>query len=457
MKINKSYFCFRTSVFRSRKFYVALLLALIYVGGTNACKDDADNESPGFDPSLPATVTSFMPDSGYIRSDFVITGSNFGTDADAIKVLFSDYNREATVIGVNNTSIYCIAPSQPDGDNSVKVVRGTDTITVAGTFHYTVKQSVSTVVGVRGETWGDYIKDGTLSEARIGDIYGLVAVTNGDLLAFDRTNGTIRYVSVEANQTSTLQTGFWGGDFARTADYNVAYNIQAAQPHRVYRYQEKNLWEPEMVITSIADGSGNVVAGDINSCALDGSEEWLYFVSQAGIFGRLEIANPENVEIMRNDLNGLMNVNNGSAIYYSAYDDAFFVSSYNANAVYKVSKDGQNIELYIGGNGQGVVFGDRLESCQLLRPAGVFVDGYGDIYVVCIDGPVIVKCDRKSGWVSLAAGQVGYGNWVDGSRDGDPLGKAYFHLPYSISDDENGNLYIGECYAGGTIRKLAIE
>jgi hypothetical protein len=40
--------------------------------------------------------------------------------------------------------------------------------------------------------------------------------------------------------------------------------------------------------------------------------------------------------------------------------------------------------------------------------------------------------------------------------DGDPL-EARFHLPYTISDDEDGNFVICECYGGGDIRKLAIE
>ncbi len=446
MNDNSFNFSKRDLFFKAGNWPVALLLALIYLGFFGSCNKEDDESSSGYDPALPVTVSTFMPDSGYIRSDFVVTGSNFGTDQNALKVLFSDNDREATIIGVDNTAIYCIVPRQQGGDNPVKVVRGEDTISVEGTFHYTVKQSVSTITGVVGE---NDPKDGTLAEARFGHLYGIAAVSNGDLLAVETSTSQVRYVAVNDNNATTLQTGFTGGTPARTRDRKTAYIIQRDAPHKIYRYSEKNLWEPELFAPGIAGFNGQ-----IGSCALDGrTDEWLYFFDTNGKFGRLEIAHPNTVEVLNERVEEVRG-NWESQIAYSAYDDCLFFSSFPKDAVYKVSKDGQDIELFIGGNGAGNVFGDRLTTAKLNNPAGMIIDEFGDIYVANVDGYTISKCDRKSGWVSLAAGIPGQG-WLL-HEDGDPL-EAKLHLPYGLSDDEDGNFIICECYQGGTIRKLAIE
>ncbi len=433
-------------IFKAVNRPAALLLALTGLGFFSSCNKEDNDPVSGYDPGLPVTVSAFMPDSGYIRSDFVVTGSNFGTDKDALKVLFSGNDREATVIGVNNTAIYCMVPRQQGGDNPVKVVRGGDTIAVEGTFHYTVKQSVSTITGVVGE---NDPKDGTLAEARFGFIYGIAAVSNGDILAVETSTSQVRYVAVNENSVTTLQTGFTGGTPARTRDRKTVFVIQRDAPHKIYRYSEKNLWEPELFAPGIAEFNGQIA-----SCALDGSnDEWLYFFDTNGKFGRLEIVHPNTVEVLNGQVEEVRG-NLESHIAYSAYDDCLFFSSFPKDAVYKVSKDGRDIELFIGGNGAGNVFGDRLTTAKLNNPAGMVIDEFGDIYVVNVDGYSISKCDRKSGWVSLVAGIPGDG-WLQ-HEDGDPL-EAKFHLPYGISDDEEGNFIICECYSGGTIRKLAIE
>lgn len=416
-----------------------LLLVLI----VSSCGETVNDSVSTYDPSRPIELNDFMPDSGFIRTDFVIKGSNLGSES--IRVLFSDDDREATIVNANNEAIYCLVPRQKGGNNQVKVVVGEDTTVFENTFNYTVKQAVSTVAGVVGETTP---KDGTLSEARFSSLYGIAAVCNGDIIAVGTGAGNIRYVAVSDNSVTTLQTGFTGGTPARTADFKTIYIIQRNFPHKVYRYSESSLWEPELLVASISEFSG-----EIGSCALDGEGKWLHFFDTRGKYGRLELANPYNVEVLNEKVDEVVG-GYESQIAYSAYDDCFFFSSFPKDAVYKVSKDGKELELYIGGNGAGNVFGDRLETAKLNNPAGLVIDDYGDIYIANVDGYTISKCDRKSGWVSLAAGVPG--NGYNAHEDGDPL-KAKFHLPYGISIDEEGNFIICECYAGGDIRKLAIE
>jgi hypothetical protein len=160
--------------------------------------------------------------------------------------------------------------------------------------------------------------------------------------------------------------------------------------------------------------------------------------------------NPSNVEVLTEELphgNGTHN-----SLAYSAYDDCFYYTIYTTQAVYKLSKDGSEHELWIGGNGQGTTTGHRTEAAQLYYPGGLTVDEDGNIYVVNIDGNTILKCNRKSDFVSLLAGTP----LTNGHKDGDPL-EALFYLPYGISIDEDGNFIICECWDSGVIRKLAIE
>jgi len=422
--------------------WFAILLCMALAGLCGSCDDDDNGGGTSYNPDLPVTLNAFMPDSGVIRTNMVITGSNFGTDVSNIKVLFSDKNKSATVISADNEAIYCLVPKQDGGDNSVKVVVGTDTTAFSETFRYTVTESVSTISGVQGD---NSCTDGSLSDARYNYLYGVAAVTNGDIIVCEMYSGNIRYVAVNDDAVSTLQTGFYGGNPARTADRKKIYSIQYTNPHKVYQYEESNLWNPQLLVSSIPEFTGTIW-----SSVLDSEEKWLYFFDSSGKFGRLEIANPSNVEV----LNEKIPLGNGSnnCLAYSAYDDCFFYTTYNTHSVYKLSRDGQDCELYAGGNGGGTTTGDRLEEAKLYYPGGLTVDEEGNIYIVNIDGDSVEKCDRKSGYVSLIAGVPQTLGHVDGA----PL-QAQFYLPYGISVDQDGNFIICECWASGVIRKLAIE
>ena len=49
-----------------------------------------DKKSTAFDPNQPVKFTEFMPDSGGIRTKFIVKGSNFGEDKSQVKVYFKN-------------------------------------------------------------------------------------------------------------------------------------------------------------------------------------------------------------------------------------------------------------------------------------------------------------------------------------------------------------------------------
>lgn len=125
---------------KSKKF--EFLLPILFSGllvFVHSCKDetyvyqqDSDKGTP-FNPNLPVEITGFMPDSGKIAEKVVINGSNFGNIASEVRVFFNDgySDKEASVISVNGSSIYCLAPRLSGGDNQIKVIVSESTETVA--------------------------------------------------------------------------------------------------------------------------------------------------------------------------------------------------------------------------------------------------------------------------------------------------------------------------------------
>ena len=83
-----------------------------------------DKKSTAFDPNQPVKFTEFMPDSGGIRTKFIVKGSNFGEDKSQVKVYFKDEvgnEREALVLGVKPDVIYAQGPKQAGGESHVRV------------------------------------------------------------------------------------------------------------------------------------------------------------------------------------------------------------------------------------------------------------------------------------------------------------------------------------------------
>ncbi len=423
------------------KILCVVVLALLNFSVVS-CDDSGSSENQSYDPDLASEIQSFMPDSGGIRTKFIVRGFNFGDDASEISVLFSEDKEQAKVIGVNNETIYCLVPKQSGGDNSVWVVSHGDTLSFDATFRYNVSQKVSTIVGVSGNAGSD---DGTLSEGRVQRTFGMAPVYGGDLLTFETWSGNVRFIALADNSITTIQTGYRAGQPAISKDRKKVYNIAIdGGAHKVVLYDYDVLWQPQTIVSGIEG-----VTGTIFSCALDDTEEWLYFRDRSGTFGRLEIAHPSNVEILGTEV-GPVEPNDYQYIAYSPFDDCFFLSSQSRDGIYKISKDAQTVEPYIGFNGQVAADGPRL-SCAVVNPCGLTFDSKGNMYWCDSSGPTIRKLDHKSDLVSTIAGVVG----KFAGDDGDPM-EATFSYPYCIAADEEDNFFIGESW-GSTIRELAIQ
>ena len=315
--------------------FYSLVLALLFLIGS--CKDSDDNQSTGttYDPNQPVTVESFMPVEGKLREKVIVKGSNFGTDKSKVKVYFVDEAAErlSTVIGIDNNTLYCLAPRQLPGGNRIKVIVDGKEVTTDGTFKYEQAQNVSTISGSASKDGND---DGDLASAKFKYMWGIAAVGNNTVLAYQRDDPRVRLISVDDNKVTTVHPGFKGGKPAVTKDKQRVYSIGWEGTHTVYVYMKASGWAPTRI-----GQLGSTFSGKIGAVALDETEEWLYFVDSNKNFGRFNVKTQEVTLIKQLELSGSLGTNPGPYLIYYFVDSNFYMSDQNLSSVYKITPDGE--------------------------------------------------------------------------------------------------------------------
>ena len=420
--------------------FYSLVLALLFLIGS--CKDSDDNKTTGatYDPNQPVTVESFMPVEGKLREKVIVKGSNFGTDKSKVKVYFVDEAAErlSTVIGIDNNTLYCLAPRQLPGGNRIKVIVDGKEVTTDGTFKYEQAQNVSTISGSASKDGND---DGDLASAKFKYMWG-----NNTVLAYQRDDPRVRLISVDDNKVTTVHPGFKGGKPAVTKDKQRVYSIGWEGTHTVYVYMKASGWAPTRI-----GQLGSTFSGKIGAVALDETEEWLYFVDSNKNFGRFNVKTQEVTLIKQLELSGSLGTNPGPYLIYYFVDSNFYMSDQNLSSVYKITPDGER-EWFCGSATQKTVQDGLREEALFAQPNGMTVDEDGNFYIVDgFKGYCLRKLDILDGYVSTVAGQVDVASQIDGT----PL-EATFNYPYDICYDGEGGYWIAEAW-GKAIRKYAVE
>lgn len=137
-----------------------VLLALFTIC-TYSCKDEDNAEAGVFDPSKPVVVSDFIPKEGGAYQKLLIYGENFGTDVAKVKVKIG--GKDAVVISVKDTYLYCFVPSGAfSGEIEVAVGEGENVVTAGAStkFDYQKKMVVGTLCGYRNNRDDQGWKDG---------------------------------------------------------------------------------------------------------------------------------------------------------------------------------------------------------------------------------------------------------------------------------------------------------
>ena len=329
------------------------------------------------------------------------------------------------------------------GGNRIKVIVDGKEVTTDGTFKYEQAQNVSTISGSASKDGND---DGDLASAKFKYMWGIAAVGNNTVLAYQRDDPRVRLISVDDNKVTTVHPGFKGGKPAVTKDKQRVYSIGWEGTHTVYVYMKASGWAPTRI-----GQLGSTFSGKIGAVALDETEEWLYFVDSNKNFGRFNVKTQEVTLIKQLELSGSLGTNPGPYLIYYFVDSNFYMSDQNLSSVYKITPDGE-CEWFCGSATQKTVQDGLREEALFAQPNGMTVDEDGNFYIVDgFKGYCLRKLDILDGYVSTVAGQVDVASQIDGT----PL-EATINYPYDICYDGEGGYWIAEAW-GKAIRKYAVE
>ena len=425
---------------------------LLLIVGSNE-----DKKSTAFDPNQPVKFTEFMPDSGGIRTKFIVKGSNFGEDKSQVKVYFKDEvgnEREALVLGVKPDVIYAQVPKQAGGESHVRVEiagKEAELSNAEKTFKYIVTSSVSTVVG-KAKEGGN--KDGTLGETTF-NTPRYVAVDNDDNVFIFDSDGRTRLSSIEQNKTITLLDGM-------VIDQPLFIDKEKKQLFGPCDNANFGCFLFDANVSWVADKMGQLLAngGWMHSVVLDPVDST--FVIYRQNTGQLwtqpfdknkRTLNPNKAK----RIGTLYNVGSNGLCAYNPVDKYVYCVLHSKSAVYrfKLTRDADgwpaldgDIEEYIPGAGAGFRDGD-VQEAQFNEPRGIAIDKEGNLYIADVNNHRIRKVDTKLNIVTTIAGSG------KGYKDGDPL-EAQFNQPWGVYLDKNEFLYIAD-QNNHCIRKLAIE
>ena len=405
----------------------------------------------------PVKFTEFMPDSGGIRTKFIVKGSNFGEDKSQVKVYFKDEvgnEREALVLGVKPDVIYAQVPKQAGGESHVRVEiagKEAELSNAEKTFKYIVTSSVSTVVG-KAKEGGN--KDGTLGETTF-NTPRYVAVDNDDNVFIFDSDGRTRLSSIEQNKTITLLDGM-------VIDQPLFIDKEKKQLFGPCDNANFGCFLFDANVSWVADKMGQLLAngGWMHSVVLDPVDST--FVIYRQNTGQLwtqpfdknkRTLNPNKAK----RIGTLYNVGSNGLCAYNPVDKYVYCVLHSKSAVYrfKLTRDADgwpaldgDIEEYIPGAGAGFRDGD-VQEAQFNEPRGIAIDKEGNLYIADVNNHRIRKVDTKLNIVTTIAGSG------KGYKDGDPL-EAQFDQPWGVYLDKNEFLYIAD-QNNHCIRKLAIE
>jgi len=371
------------------------LLALLLL--TFSCSKDDSTEQ---EPVVPATVTNMSPLSGPKTTVVTFTGTNFGTDINAVQVFFDGI--EATVQSVTDTQIQTVVPPRAFEGQVNLIINGTAFNDF--NFEYVIVDiEVSTFAGGDGG-----FADGNGTNAQFINPLGIAKDNSGNLYIADSGNRRIRKITPDGTVSTLAGNGQQG--FADGTGENATF-----------------IYPADVAV----DNLGNIYVADYSK---------IRKITPNGIVSTLAGADAQGFAD-GSGINAQFNAPQGIAV---DSEGMVYVSDTNNHKIRKITPEG--IVTTIAGSTSGFNDGNA-SSAQFTAPYGIDIDGSGFIYIADIANSRIRRITPES-TVSTIAGIDAFG-FVDG-----PSATAQLDLPTDVTIDALGNIYITEL-GNNSIRKIS--
>ncbi len=452
--------------------WIALVLIIFFFG---SCSDGENGAV--FDPGKPISISSFSPEMGGANTRLVLTGQNFGTNADNIVVTVG--GARATVVGANGSYLYVVVPKKAS-EGTIEVIIYNDEgmeqarTTASAKFEYVTKRLVTTLVGHVDER-GEYeIIDGPFGNAGGIAKIGWLSFDpkNPDHLYLVGDQTAARLIDLKNKYLSTLYVdGGLGGVMYRmrsiswtlTGDTMVVSTWRSSTPQSNAILTRNNQFKSSpFLITGTRRCSGSAVH-PVNG-------ELYLGESESGSFYRYDIntgvTSPAlfQVQSTNTDFKIVIHPTGNYAYLCLADKGTIMRTDYNwqtkmFTTPYVFCGDpNPNNRGWADGVGKRARLHSPFQGVFVKNPDYAGREDEYDFYF-CDRGNHSVRVVTPEGFVSTFAGRgsVSADNSVHGYVDGDLREEVRFNNPEGIAyDDVNDIFYIGDT-SNHRVRKIAWE
>lgn len=430
----------------------------------------ADNKTDGieqkpYDPAQSLALTTFFPDSGGIAEQVIIEGSNFGVNAEDLRVYFNQ--KRAQVVKTIGDIAYVLAPKLPGDTCIITVAIGKDSMQYKEPFYYKTKVHVSTIGGTPFADEANV--DGTLVESRFSRPYYISVDKEKNIFVGQYPSGSsgslhrVRMLNEEKNSVTTLLQYSSGGYILAgtcSPESQVVY-FPLDGNAQYYEFDPEKQWAARRITPVKKDETEVFDLAGKYCLAICPDDNMLYTITTKGELVKIDTKTHESQLVM----SGILADKNLSKIQaYLTFDPRdskmlYFVnpSSLNPNdgviigtdKIYRIDLRRNIVEEYAGSGAKGHLDGPA-ELAQFNNPCQICFDKDGTLYVGDTDN----YCVRKVSPEGIVSTVVGIPK-KSGYLDGDPE-VALFNRFWGMYIDEEGTLYIADYY-NKCVRKLTIE
>lgn len=432
-------------LFLSAKAQLVFLLISFLVSCGNE-NENKKNDS-AYDPKKPIELTSFYPDSGRYLEKVLLTGSNFGTDPEQIRVYFN--SRKAAVVGSTGERMYVLAPRLPGDTCVISVAIGNDSVVYDKKFRYHVSVTVTTIAG-NGSS-GEY-RDGDLSQSIVQPRYICVDKEN-NIFMINRVPDRyhIARIDEEANELITVARNIVGNAPAADPVTGIITFPTETTIGSFVTLDPKESWAPRIREMKWPSGSKIPANGWKHSMVVNPNDGYIY---TRYYYGEIVRIHPRTYDVetiyttQQGDSYGLT--------FNPLYPNILFMSFWgnsgvNANSICSidVSNPETTFKKLTGSTSGGHRDGE-LEVSQFKNPSQIFCDNDGNMYIAD-SGNHCIRRITPENMVETVLGMPGTPGWKDGGKD-----EALFKTPTGIGISADGTVYVAD-FDNCRVRKLSIN
>lgn len=460
------------------KWQIAFCLIL---GFTFASCNDDNEEKVSDDPTPEYSfeVTGFTPSKGPRNTEVTLSGKNFGTDKEHVKVFFNE--KEAAVTSVADDKIVVHVPGLPGEECVVKVQVDGEEVKCEKLFDYIIQMYVSTLVG------GNFRNEGTnkpdnkpvVTENPTGEIPLAEASFCGKMesnLSVDK-DGNVYFVVKQGNDDYAYKANAETGLLTQIGKSGVGGGVSLVLGMNpvtgtVYGVRDQSEWG-DLVIYDKENGwfesktseekfSWNKTDGFPGGFAAFGSRKVVavrpstgeIFMFMKGALGSLTVGEKpwvgKNLGIPTDKVTGKFS----KGMVFDAKDDKILYFSVEEDGrIFKYHIETKECSRLAGsdyGNLDNLIDGE-LGGSTFNHPCQMSVDSQNNIYVADRYNCCIRKISLDAGTITTFAGKVRQEGYQDGL-----ISEAMFDDPMGVAVDKNGVIYVADSdnYA---IRRIALE